>query len=42
VSFLDAQTHEILAHDIDPEFIKTASMFLAWEYDQLFEACLSG
>ena len=37
MSFFDAQTHEILAHDIDPDFIKTASMCLAWEYDRLFE-----
>ena len=29
---------EILTYDIDPEFLKTAAMTLAWEYHLLYEA----
>lgn len=30
-------SRQILAHDIDPEFLESASIALAWEYHQLYE-----
>jgi hypothetical protein len=35
------QSQKILAHDIDPDFLASACIFLAWEYHQLYESLKS-
>jgi hypothetical protein len=37
VSFLLQKTHEILRYDLNPEFIETLSIEIAWRYDRLYE-----
>jgi hypothetical protein len=36
VTLLDT-SRKILAHDIDPQFLESFSLALAWEYDRLYE-----
>ncbi|WP_172371567.1 hypothetical protein [Mesorhizobium sp. NZP2234] len=37
MSELLEQTHEILRYDLNPEFVETLSIDIAWRYDRLYE-----